>query len=95
MESFSALILLDDIETTPQQIEQLMNVAPNCTFIAATSQRSLFGEAREVTLKGLPVGDAINLFERELGRTLSVEERNAAEHLCELVSCNPLRILLV
>jgi hypothetical protein len=93
LDTFNALILLDDVETTPQQIQQLMNVAPNCTFIAATSQRSLFGEAREVTLKGLPTADAISLFERELGRSLSAEERNAAEHLCELVGCNPLRIL--
>lgn len=93
LDTFNALILLDDVETTPQQIQQLMNVAPNCTFIAATSQRSLFGEAREVTLKGLPTAAAISLFERELGRTLSAEERNAAEHLCELVGCNPQRIL--
>jgi hypothetical protein len=93
LDTFNALILLDDVETTPQQMQQLMNIAPNCAFIAATSQRSLFGEAHEVTLKGLPIGDAISLFERELGRTLSAEERNAAEHLCELVGCNPQRIL--
>ena len=93
LDTFNALILLDDVETTPQQIQQLMTIAPNCTFIAATSRRSLFGEAREVTLKGLPTADAISLFERELGRTLSPEERNAAEHLCELVGCNPQRIL--
>ena len=93
LETFNALILLDDVEITPQQMQQLMTIVPNCTFIAATSQRSLFGEAREVTLKGLPIGDAISLFERELGRTLSAEERNAAEHLCELLGCNPQRIL--
>ncbi|HYN82230.1 MAG TPA: AAA family ATPase [Gemmatimonadaceae bacterium] len=93
LQDFKALILLDDVDSTAEQIQQLMNIAPNCTFITATSQRSLFGEAREVALKGLPTADAISLFERELGRTLSTEERNAAEHICELVGCNPQRIL--
>ncbi|HYN82298.1 MAG TPA: AAA family ATPase [Gemmatimonadaceae bacterium] len=93
LQNFKALILLDDVDSTGEQIQQLMNIAPNCAFITATSQRSLFGEAREVALKGLPTADAISLFERELGRTLSTEERNAAEHICELVGCNPQRIM--
>ena len=93
LQALNALILLDDVEITPEQIQYLMNIAPNCTFITATTQRSLFGETRDVTLKGLPTGDAVSLFQRELGRALSAEEQKGAERLCESLGCIPQRVL--
>ena len=100
LQSVSALILLDDVETAREQTENptnvalyLMNVAPNCTFITASTERSLLGEAREVILKGLPADEALTLFEREFGRALSEEERAYARALCESLGCNPRRIL--
>ncbi len=93
LQALNALILLDDVEITPEQIESLMNVAPNCTFITATSKRGLFGETREVTLKGLPTSEAVTLFQREFGRDLSAEEQKGAQTLCESVDCIPQRVL--
>jgi hypothetical protein len=93
LQSLNGLILLDDVDITPEQIESLMNIAPNCTFVAATIKRTLFGETREVTLKGLPATEAVNLFEREFGRALSAEERQGAQSICESVDCIPQRIL--
>lgn len=93
LQSLNALILLDDVEITPEQIESLMNIAPGCTFVAATGKRSLMGETREVSLKGLPTGEALSLFERELGRALSAEERSAAQSICESLGCLPQRVL--
>ena len=93
LQALNALILLDDVEITPEQIESLMNVAPNCTFITATSKRGLFGETREVTLKGLPTNEAVTLFQREFGRDLSAEEQKGAQTLCESVDCIPQRVL--
>lgn len=93
LQALNALILLDDVNTTPEQIESLMNIAPNCTFITATAKRTLFGETREVTLKGLPTTEAVNLFQREFGRVLSAEEQKGAQYLCESVDCIPQRVL--
>jgi len=93
LQALSALILLDDVDITPEQIESLMNIAPNCTFITATAKRSLFGQTREVTLKGLPTGEAVSLFQREFGRALSAAEQKGAQYLCESVDCIPLRVL--
>jgi AAA domain-containing protein len=93
LQALNALILLDDVDITPEQIQFLMNIAPGCTFITATAKRSLFGETREVTLKGLPTGEAVSLFQREFGRDLSAEEQKGAQHLCELVDCIPQRVL--
>jgi hypothetical protein len=93
LQSLSALVLLDDVETTPEQIASLMNVAPGCTFIAATAKRSLMGETREVLLKGLPANEAVSLFQRELGRALSPEEQTAVQSICESLGCIPQRVL--
>ncbi|HEX6044098.1 MAG TPA: hypothetical protein VFZ22_06385 [Pyrinomonadaceae bacterium] len=93
LQSVNALILLDDVGIGAEQIKTLINNAPNCTFIVANKERSLFGETREVTLKGLPVADAVRLFRRELGRELSAEEEKQAQLLCESVDCVPLPIL--
>lgn len=93
LQSLNALVLLDDVETTPEQIASLLNIAPGCTFVAATTKRSLMGETREVSLKGLPTNEAVSLFERELGRALSPEEQTAVQSICESLGCLPQRIL--
>jgi len=93
LQSVNALVLLDDVEIAAQQIEFLMNLAPNCTFIAVTKERSLLGEVREVPLKGLPIGDAVRLFEKELQRPLLSDEEKAAQLICESVACIPLQVL--
>ncbi len=93
LQPVNALVLLDEVEITPEQIKSFMNVAVNCTFITTTMNRSLFGETREVTLKGLPADEAVSLFQRELGRTLSAEEERDVLVLCESLGCIPQRVL--
>ncbi len=93
LQSLNALVLLDDVETTAEQIESLLNFAPGCTFVTATTRRSLRGETREVSLKGLPAAEAVNLFQRELGRALSADEQKVAQSICESLGCIPRRVL--
>ena len=93
LQSVSALVLLDDVEIDAKQIQSLMNVAPNCTFVAVTRERILLGEAVDVTLKGLPAADAVRLFQNELRRPLSAEEEKGAQIICESVACIPLLVL--
>jgi hypothetical protein len=93
LQSVNALVLLDDVEIDAQQVEYLMNIAPSCTFIAVTRARNLSTDVAEVPVKGLPITDAVQLFQNELGRTLSSEEENSVRSTCESVGCIPLRIM--
>ena len=88
-----ALILLDDVDLSRDEVEALVYAAPRCTFLLASPQRHLWGEGRALALRGLPPDDALTLLERELGRPLTAEERPAAQALCTALDGHPLRIL--
>jgi hypothetical protein len=88
-----ALILLDDVEITREEVEALLNAAPACTFVLASDERRLWGEGRAVALRGLPPDDGVQLMERELGKDLSQPEEQVAERICTALDGNPLHIL--
>jgi hypothetical protein len=88
-----ALILLDDVHLTQDELEQVLDVAPRAAFVMTTRKRCLWGEVCSLDLKGLPAEDAVLLLEREIERTLAVAERPAAMTLCEAIRGHPLRIL--
>jgi hypothetical protein len=88
-----ALIFLDGLNLPRDEIESLLDAAPNCTFILASVKRTLWGEGQTIPLQGLPENDALNLFQRELGRAMNEEEQAAAKMICTLLQGHPLRIL--
>jgi NB-ARC domain len=88
-----ALILLDDVHLPQHELEQVLDIAPRSAFVVATRERCLGGEVRNLTLKGLPVEDAVLLLEREIERSLDVTERSAATSLCAALEGHPLRVL--
>jgi hypothetical protein len=88
-----ALILLDDVDLSQHELEQVLDIAPRSAFVVATRERCLWGEVRSLELKGLPPEDAVQLLEREIERPLDVAERSAATNLCAALAGNPLRIL--
>jgi hypothetical protein len=88
-----ALILLDDVELSKDEIDELMNAAPGCTFLSTSRMRTLWGEGQATSLSGLPEEVAIELLERELGKPLTPPEKESARALCKSVSGNPLRVL--
>jgi hypothetical protein len=88
-----AVVLLDDVEWAREDIEELANYLPSLTFLLASPSRQLWEDAQAIALSGLPLEDAIALLEREVRRSLSTEERSAAESVCQLVQGHPLRLL--
>lgn len=88
-----ALILLDDRKLTRDELEELLNAVPGCTFLLASPERRLWGEGQAVVLHGLPLIDALTLVERELGRSLTSQERLAAQSLCTILKGHPQHIL--
>jgi hypothetical protein len=93
LQSKQALILLDDVELTRDEVETLMDAAPGCTFLLASPERRLWGEGRALALHGLPPDDALALVEQELGQPLTSEEQTAVQALCTALECHPLHLL--
>ncbi len=93
LKELDALIILDDLTLNREDAAFLLDVMPNSVFILASTERSLWGEGQAIDLDGLPEEYALQLFERELGRPLSVEERPVATQICKILLFHPLRIL--
>src|SRR5215216_1818542 len=93
LHDIKALVLLDDLTLTKAEAMSLRNVMPRSTFILASIERSVWGQGTFVELRGLPVQDALVLFERELGRSLDEKEKETIEDICNLLDCHPFRIL--
>jgi hypothetical protein len=88
-----ALVVLDDVSDTRQEVERLLDTAPGCAFIMASAERRLWRNGQAITLKGLNPQEALPLVERELGRPLSPNEQSAALALCTAYDGHPLKIL--
>jgi hypothetical protein len=89
----SALILFDDVGLAREELEAVMDTAPGCTFVIASAEQHLWGEGSTLSLAGLPLDDAMTLFERELGRPLTDDERPEAKLLCIALEGHPLRLI--
>jgi hypothetical protein len=93
LQTLQALVILDDIDLSRDQLADLRNQAPRCTFVLASTERLLWGEGRALPLGGLPAEESLALIERELGRALTAQERAAARQLAMALKGNPDRLL--
>ena len=93
LQNIKALILLDDITLDYSRAAELTNAAPQCVFVFSAAERCLWGEGRCIELEGLPVKEALALFERELGRSLKGQEQAAAESVCQKAKGHPLQVI--
>jgi hypothetical protein len=89
-----ALIILDAVELSRTDVEQIMNVAAGCTFLLGSPERHLWGSEAYVThLGGLPAKDSKALIQRELDRPLAADEALTVEAITNALKGNPLRLL--
>ena len=88
-----ALIVMDDVELTRDEVETLMDFAPASAFLLGSPRRNLWGEGQTIRLGGLPADDALALMERELGRSLTPQEQIAAHAISNTLKGHPLHIL--
>jgi len=84
-----ALILIDDLMLSRDEIQVVLDIAPKCVFMVASTAQVLRSESEAVRLGGLPENDALTLFEQELGRSLVGEERQLVTELCQLLNGHP------
>jgi hypothetical protein len=93
MQRLEALIVLDDVDLPPEDIQILMESAPHCSIALASAEELLWGEGRTIPVSDLPEPAALSLIERELTRTLRLEERPDATALWEGFNGHPLHLI--
>ena len=93
LQGIKALILLDDLILNREESMRLLDSAPGCTFVLTSLERNLWGEGKVISLAGLPVDDAIDLFVLELNRSLNEQEQAEVREICVLLGSHPLRVL--
>jgi len=93
LQSIRAVILLDDLMLTREETQALIAVMPLSCFILASLERSLWGDGEIILLGGLPEYERIELFEKELRRSLSEEEIPDVQLICGHLRGNPLKII--
>ena len=95
LQEVQALILIDDLELVNDEIQIVLDLAPNCMFVVASTMQVLQSESETVQLGGLPDNESLNLFEQKLGRPLADEERQLVSEICQLLQGHPETIGLV
>jgi hypothetical protein len=86
-----ALVVVDGLALGPEEASAVLEAAPGCTFLVASTERRL-RDGATVRLAGLELQYALELVEQELGRPLTDEERPDAGRLCEALAGHPWRI---
>jgi hypothetical protein len=85
--------VFDDLELPREDVEVLLDAAPQASFVVSSAERLLWAEGAAVELPGLPLDAALTLVERELGRDLLPTERPIARSVCVALEGNPLHLL--
>ena len=88
-----ALILFDDVDMARDELEVVMDAAPGCTFVITSAERRLWGEGSTLALAGLPIEDAMTLFEREWGARSPPTNVPKHKLLCIALEGHPLRLI--
>jgi formylglycine-generating enzyme required for sulfatase activity len=93
LQNIKALIFLDDFQIGRDEAASILNAVPNSLFVLSSAERSLWGEGETIPLRGLPASDAMTLFEKELARALTGQEKTAAAKICSDLNGHPLQVL--
>ncbi|MBI3167338.1 MAG: hypothetical protein HYZ22_02585 [Chloroflexi bacterium] len=88
-----ALIILDDLTLSREDAAFVLDAMPQSIFILASTERALWGEGQAISLDGLPEDMAVQLFQQELRRALTEDEKPVAAQICRVLLAHPLRIL--
>jgi hypothetical protein len=93
MAGVRACVLADDLECTPDEVQAILDAAPDAAFVFSAAERELWGQGQALELSGLPVEAALALVRRELGRELTPAESQAALAQWRLAGGSPMRLL--
>jgi hypothetical protein len=84
-----ALLLLDDCGLDRDDLDVLLDSAPKCTVLIASTERTLWSRGSAEQLPGLDPADGVKLLERELGHPIGQDEHAAAELIVSRLAGHP------
>lgn len=84
-----ATVVLDDVPLDRDDLDVLLDAAPRCAFVLASTERTLWGRGASHEVPGLGAEESVELIERELGRRLGGDERAAAVALAAELDGRP------
>ncbi|MFC4909597.1 hypothetical protein [Actinomadura gamaensis] len=93
MGAVRAVLVVDDVLATPDEIAVLLDAVPSSSLLIASLRGCLGGEGRTVEPAGLGEEDALSLVRRELGRSLSADERDLVETFRRDAAGHPLALV--
>ena len=89
----NALLLIDDVGLSRDEVGALLGALPRATLVLAGNDRRLGDEGRSIALGGLAPDEGVELFARQIGRPLRLDEEMEARRLCVALQGNPLAII--
>jgi energy-coupling factor transporter ATP-binding protein EcfA2 len=93
MTGIRVTVYVDDADYSGDQLRDLMDEAPDATFVFASSADTLRGEGSVVEVRGLGLEDGLALLDQELDSPLAAEERTAAAGLWRAADGRPVLLL--
>jgi len=93
LQPLRALVVLDDLDLDRDQLDAQLSSVPHSAFLVASHERTLWGSGQADAVAGLDKTASVELFERELGRLLTVEETPAFDRLWANLKGNPLGLI--
>ncbi|MGW2510758.1 ATP-binding protein [Streptomyces scopuliridis] len=94
MGDIKVTVYVDNAEFSAEGLRNLMDAAPDATFVVAGRERTLLGEGSALHLEGIDQHAALELLARELGRPVAPEpEYDTAAILWETAVGRPLLLL--
>ncbi len=88
-----ALIILDDVDFSSDEVASLLDQCSQSTFLLAGTQAHLDPMAHTIALRGLPSAAGVAAFERCLGRSLDDAERARVTHVAMRLEGMPALVL--
>lgn len=87
-----ALVAIDDLSLDQADLDWLMAVLPQGSFIAVSREPLYDCGGTVLELEALPYGDSLQLIEQELGRALTRAEKADVKHLWQAIGGHPAQL---
>lgn len=88
-----ALVVLDDVDLDRRDVETLLDIAPDSTFITSAQTQTMWTDGLVVDLAGLSATDGAKLFARRLRTAVSGDDNTTVVRFCEAARGYPAAIV--
>jgi hypothetical protein len=85
-------VILDDVKLTPQQTDPILDALDEASVLIIGPERTALGRGQAVAMNSPSRADAVELFEKSLGRRLDADEIEPVNQICAVLNDVPLAV---